>query len=191
MKIPLKTSKFKFYKLEIAIVLTGMVLMVIGNILGSTGENTEKIPNQELMPSESSVSLTEHTVGYAEYYAAQIEKLFKNIDGIKDITAVVYVKSEGTGVLAENSNTDHSVTTEKDAQGGTREESKNVNDKNVLILKDKDGNESVVYVSQNAPEIAGIAVCVKGGASAAIQEKIKKTLIALYDIPASKISITG
>ena len=58
-------------------------------------------------------------------------------------------------------------------------------------LKDKDGNESVVYVSQNAPEIAGIAVCVKGGASAAIQEKIKKTLIALYDIPASKISITG
>lgn len=51
MKIPLKTAKFKFYKLEIAIVLTGMVLMVIGNILGSTGENTEKIPNQELMPS--------------------------------------------------------------------------------------------------------------------------------------------
>ncbi len=189
MKMPLKTGKFKFYKLETAIILTGMVLMIIGNLLGSAGEGIENPPPND--PTEPSASDAGHPVGYAEYYAAQIEKLLRNIEGVKNVTAVVYVKSEGSGVLAENSNTDNSVTTEKDSQGGTREEAKDVKDREVVILKDKDGNETVVYVSQNAPEIAGIAVCVTGGASASLQEKIKTTLMALYNIPASKISITG
>ena len=101
------------------------------------------------------------------------------------------MKSEGNGILAEDSNTDRSVTVESDSQGGSREEEKNVTDRKVVILKDAQGNETVVYTAKNAPEIAGIAVCVKGGASASVQEKIKVTLMALYDIPAAKISITG
>lgn len=191
MKMPLKTGKFRFYKIETAIVLTGMVLMLIGNLLGTAGEETEKTPGKNPPASEPSASSAGKAAGYSEYYAAQIEKLLKDIEGVREVTAVVYVRSEGSGILAENSNTDNSITTEKDSQGGTREEEKDVKDKNVVILKDADGNETVVYVSQTAPEIAGIAVCVKGGASAAVQEKIKMALMALYDIPASKISITG
>lgn len=191
MKMSLKTGKFKSYKLEIAIILTGMVLMVIANIIGSSGDGNTGDGSTEPPVSTTQPGKSTGYSSYAEYYEAQIVNLLKNIEGIKEVTAAVYVKSEGTGILAENSNTDHSVTNEKDAQGGTREESKNVEDKKVVILKDAQGNESVVYVSKNAPEIAGIAVCVKNGASAAVQEKIKTTLMALYGIPASKISITG
>ena len=183
MKMTLKTGRLRFYKLETAAILTGMVLMLIGNLL--TPSESEPAPSQTEAPAAAG------RTGYAEYYAAQIERLLANIEGIGEVTAAVYVKSEGTGILAENSNTDTSVTKEEDSQGGTREETKNVSDNEIVILKDKDGNETVVYVSQNAPEIEGIAVCVKGGASAGIQEKIKTALMALYDIPASKISITG
>lgn len=190
MKIPIKTGKFKFYKIEAAILLTGMVLMVIGNLLGSLGSETTP-PSGNTAPTSEPATPGERDAGYAAYYAAQIERLLRNIDGIRDVTAAVYVKSEGSSIVAENSNRDNSVTTEQDAQGGTRKEEKAVTEKNVVVLKDKDGNESVVYLSQNAPEIEGIAVCVKGGATNALQEKIKRTLMALYDIPASKISITG
>ncbi len=189
MKMTLKMGKLKFYKLEAAAILTGMVLMLIGNLL--TPSESEPVPSQTEAPAAATPQGSEGHTGYAEYYASQIERLLANIEGIGEVTAVVYVKSEGTGILAENSNTDASVTKEEDSQGGTREETKNVSDNEIVILKDKDGNETVVYVSQNAPEIEGIAVCVKGGASAGIQEKIKTALMCLYDIPASKISITG
>ena len=182
MKMTLKTGRLRFYKLETAAILTGMVLMLIGNLL--TPSESEPAPSQTEAPAAATPQGSAGRTGYAEYYAAHIE-------GIGEVTAAVYVKSEGTGILAENSNTDTSVTKEEDSQGGTREETKNVSDNEIVILKDKDGNETVVYVSQNAPEIEGIAVCVKGGASAGIQEKIKTALMALYDIPASKISITG
>ena len=193
MKFTLKTGKWKQYKFEAAIVMTGIVLMIIGNIVGSSLEQENKtVPKDNgSSAAEPSPSKNNTYSSYAAFYEAQIESLLKNIEGVKDVKAAVYVKSEGTGVLAENSNTDNSKTSEKDAQGGTREEEKDVQDKNVVIIKDAEGNESVVYVSKSAPEIVGIAVCVKGGASASLQEKIKTTLRALYGIPASKISITG
>lgn len=186
-------KKLKPYKPEIAIVMTGLVLMLIGNILGASG-NDGRSGNTETnvrTPVSISPEPSLKSGGYAEYYASQIEALLESMDGISSVKAAVYVKSEGSGVLAENSQKDSSVINEADSQGGTREEHKDVSDRNVVILKDSAGNESVVYLSQSAPEIAGIAVSVKGGVSAVTEEKIKMTLMALYDIPASKISITG
>ena len=141
MKMTLKMGKLKFYKLEAAAILTGMVLMLIGNLL--TPSESEPVPSQTEAPAAATPQGSEGHTGYAEYYASQIERLLANIEGIGEVPAVVYVKSEGTGILAENSNTDASVTKEEDSQGGTREETKNVSDNEIVILKDKDGNETV------------------------------------------------
>lgn len=186
-------KKLRPFKPEIAIVCTGLVLMMIGNIIG-TSENKKSSESANApvrAPSSAAPESSGIEGGYAEYYASQIESLLESMDGISHVKAAVYVKSEGCGVLAENRTEDKSVTDETDSQGGTRVEHKDVSERNVVILKDADGGESVVFLSKTTPEIAGIAVTVKGGVSAVTEEKIKLALMSLYDIPASKISITG
>lgn len=196
-------KKLKQYKPETAVVLTGIVLMLIGNIIQPAGQyndkNTGAAPDSNQPGASYGSYNTGDTLninGYAEYYAYQIEKLLESMEGISRAKAAVYIKDEGSGVIAENITTDESVTNETDSQGGRREEHKNVSERSVVIIKDADGNESVVYLSQSKPEIAGIAVSVKvssgmSGMSKTLEEKIMLALMALYDIPASKISITG
>ena len=36
MKTPMKIGKFRLYKLETAVILTGIVLLLIGNLIGSS-----------------------------------------------------------------------------------------------------------------------------------------------------------
>ncbi len=197
-KIRFDFRKLKPYKPEIAVALTGAVLMLIGGIAdapaGNRGSASENAGNSTSM-SESYAGTDALSAadarGYARYYEYQIESLLESMEGISGVTAAVHVKSGESGIPAENVSCDDSVTEETDSQGGKRQERKAVSDKNAVIVKDASGNESVVYISRNAPEIAGIAVSVRGGASASAQEKIKLALMSLYDIPASKISITG
>lgn len=188
-------KKLKQFKPEVAILLTGIVLMLIGGIIrpGGGEDESKDTGAAPQVHSEYGSGNAQSTQSYAEYYARQIEGLLESMDGISRAKAAVYVKNEGSGVLAENFTQDNSVTNETDSQGGSREEHKNVSEKDIVILKDSQGNESVVYLSQSKPEIAGIAVTVKGasGLSKTLEEKIKLALMALYDVPASKISITG
>ena len=80
MKMTLKMGKLKFYKLEAAAILTGMVLMLIGNLL--TPSESEPVPSQTEAPAAATPQGSAGRTGYAEYYASQIERLLANIEGI-------------------------------------------------------------------------------------------------------------
>lgn len=182
--------KIKRYKIEIAVIITGVVLMVMGGLLEKTQYKYESGEKNENAAEEKLIKKKAEYFEYAGYYEYQIKALLENMEGVSSVSVAVYVKSEGAHVTAENVKTDKSVTNEKDSSGGTRIEEKNTEEREIIIIKDAKGNESVVFLEERAPDIEGIAVCVKGGANNVVKEKILKSLMALYGIPASKINIT-
>lgn len=184
----LKNGKFRFFKFETAVVFTGIVMLLIGGMLE---DNNEKF-NKSYEPKEEKkvVASEDFSVDYARKYEVQIERILKGIEGVKSVKAAVYVKSDGERLPAVNDSRDKSVVTEKEGEK-TAEERRDVADSVVVLIKDADGNEGAVILSEKAPEIEGVAVCVEGGVSKTLEEKIVRTLMALYDLPAGKISIIG
>ena len=126
-----------------------------------------------------------------EYLAKQIESFVSTIEGVGKVKALVYVDSSFSIVAAADSEKNNTHTTEKDSQGGTRD-TENATDKQThVIIKNKDGSESVVVLQENCPALKGIAISAQGADSSVIQEKIKNALIALYGLPAHKIDVVG
>ena len=183
-----KNKKFHFFKIEVAIVLTGIVLILIGGILDETDKNTQD-SNVVFEAPKEAVS-DQFSVDYAKKYERQIERILRGISGVKSVKAAVYVSSEGERVIATNDKWDNSVVSEKEGDKSA-EERRDVSENAVVVIKDAQGNETAVVVSEKAPEIVGIAVCVEGDLSKTLEEKILRTLMSLYGLPASKISIMG
>ena len=182
-----KNVKFRLYKFEAAIILTGVVLLLIGGIAeNSETKRVDSVGYENVTPTATKTACED----YSEKYEAQIERLLKGIEGVGKVTVAVYVKNQGNSIPAINGSADTSVVTEKNGESQA-EENRNVKEESVVVIKDSQGNEKAVILSEVAPEIEGIAVCVEGGVSKILEEKILKTLMALYGISPGKISITG
>lgn len=183
-----KNGKFHFFKIETAIILTGIVLILIGGMLDDTDKQSDN--SNILYEAPEVVANDRISVDYAKKYEQQIERILKGINGVKSVKAAVYVSSEGEKMIAKNDKSDNSVVSEKDGEKSA-EEKRDVSENAVVIIKDEQGNEQVVVLSEKAPEIVGIAVCVEGDVSKTLEEKILRTLMSLYGLSPSKISIMG
>ena len=182
----LKNTKLRLYRFETAVVLTGIVLLLVGGII----ENSTVVKeDSEYYAKTPQTTVTQNGCSYEEKYEKQIERVLEGMEGVDKVEVAVYVKTGGSSVPAVNSSSDTTVVSEKNGETSA-EEKRNIKEESIVIIKDSQGNEKAVMLSEIAPEIEGVAVCVKGKQSKITEEKIVKTLMALYGISSAKISIT-
>lgn len=62
-------------------------------------------------------------------------------------------------------------------------------DGNVLVITDKEGNQSAVVSRENAPEIAGVIVASKGAGSVTVQNNIIHSVSTLLGIGTNKVCV--
>ena len=62
---------------------------------------------------------------------------------------------------------------------------------NVLVISDKDGNQSAVVSRENAPEIAGVTVACRGAGSAVVRNNIIESVSTVLGIGTNKICVVS
>ena len=92
-------------------------------------------------------------------------------------------------VNATEKNNSVSVTDETDSNGGTRKNNNSDESITYKTIKDSNGNESVVPICTEYPEIVGIVISAEGAGSNIIKEKIMNAVQTLYSIPVHKIEV--
>lgn len=186
-----KNLKFirKFLK-EIVCLILGVVIMLVAKIFplqGNIGGHTEKTVENTL--SETGKESCGDGEFFTGFYEKQIEEFVSKIDGVSSVSVIVYIESVNDIVSAQNTNTDSENITEKDSNGGSRD-TVNKSEKNeYVIVKDKDGNESVVVISKKMPKISGVAICAKGASSNVVKEKIINSVKSAFGLEDSEIFV--
>ncbi len=61
----------------------------------------------------------------------------------------------------------------------------------VLVVTDKDGNESAVISRENAPEIAGVTIASKGAGSLMVRKNIIESVSTVLGIGTNKICVVS
>lgn len=61
----------------------------------------------------------------------------------------------------------------------------------VLVITDKDGNESAVVARENAPEIAGVTIASKGAGSVTVCNDIIESVSTVLGIGTNKICVVS
>ena len=110
---------------------------------------------------------------YSEYereVEERISKIVSEIGGISDVSVMVTLESTVSYSYAENSKDKNSE---------------------YVTIRDKDGNESGVLISENAPGIRGVAVVCNGGDIPEKKLEIIKMVSALLGLPQNRVYVGG
>lgn len=187
MKIRMKFLQ-KYVK-EISLLVIGVILVLCSKI-PSAEKNKNNLPIENINVSDSgktdNLSIQEY---YTTYYSTQIKSFLNEIDGVEDVSVMVYIDSIEDKTFAQNQENNQEKVIEKDSNGGERETENNKNVVEYVIIKDSQGNESMVITKNRIPKITGIAVRAKGADSYVIQEKIINAIKSTYGIESSQIYV--
>lgn len=180
------------YLKEILCLVLGLVIMVIGKIApgNQTEDNQpEKHEGTNKAFESDAYQYDYEGVFFISYYEKQIENFVSKIEGVSDVNVIVYIDSVNDVIPAENKSEKQENITEKDSNGGTRDTTSSSIIKDFVVVKDKDGNESIVVISNKMPRITGVAICAKGAETNVVREKIINAVKSAYALENCEIFV--
>lgn len=126
-----------------------------------------------------------------EYAAAMEKQLTEALADMADVGKVrvmITLKSSGELVVERETPVSRSVTTETDAQGGTR--TVNTSETGDSVVYGTEGSSSTPYVVKTyVPEIEGVLVVAEGAGSGTVNRTVTEIVQALFHIDAHKVMV--
>lgn len=178
------------YRVEIICLILGVVLMLGCRLLPERESDKEKTKsNNENLSSGIKEEFNNEGEFYTVFYQKQIEEFVSKIEGVSSVSVIVYIDSVNDIVSAQNTNSSEEKIDEKDSSGGSRETITNSQSNEYVVITDKDGNESVVVISNKMPEISGVAIYAKGASSNVVREKIINSVKSAFGLEDDEIFV--
>ena len=153
----------------IAVLATGVVLIIIGNtFFGPTGSSTEKITttqNTEVSKSDASEELER-----------RLMEVFSSIEGAGKVKVMVTLKAGNEIIVAQEERI-------KESNDGVDMENK------VVVLSQGNGVERPLILKEMYSEVEGIIIVAEGGDDIFVKNALSKGAQALLNVPAHKVEI--
>ena len=135
--------------------------------------------------------ITSTASGYTtEQYCALLEKNVKSIvtgiTGDKKATVVITLESGVRYSYASADEIDSSSST-----GSTNDQSSESKKESYITVKNADGSERALVVTEIMPEVRGVAIICNGGNNEIIAEKIKNAVTSALNITSKRVYISG
>lgn len=128
----------------------------------------------------------------ADEYAADLEKRLTEalsaMDEVGKVRVMITLKSSEELVVEREETSSRSVTTETDAQGGSR--AINASQQEESVVYTAEGGSSRPYVVKSfVPEIEGVLVVAQGAGSGRVNRTVTEIVQALFDVEAHKVKV--
>lgn len=177
LKEKLPKSKSGFL---VVIGLIGMVLILISSLdIGSSekGENKQS--------TEVSV---ENSQSYTENLEARLENVISDMLGGSEVSVLITLESGAEYIYADEIKTDADVT--KD-QSALKTQESDSNHKTYVIVKDADGNEQPLIVTEKMPVIRGVVIVCENGQTSNVATAVRLAVKSALNVDDSKICVIG
>lgn len=133
----------------------------------------------ELVPSTAPAKSEQATFDYKSYVSELEDKtqnIVSNIDGVGKCQVMLTLSQSNESVYAKNID-------EKSAQGSYSQNAE-------YVFYENDGDDTPVLLKQTMPSVQGVLIVCEGGDDVVVREAVVSSVMALFDIPSSKINVT-
>ena len=166
----------KNIKLPIIIGLAGILLIAFSSII---------FPEDKV---EAQAPSSPNSYDYCQWLEEKIAATVNQITGKKGANVLVTLETGVEYVYATEQKKDNSNTGQTD--GGKFSESGSLAE-TYITVKDQNGNEEAVVLTELTPRIRGVSIVCHGGQRAEVANAIVSTLSVALDIPSENISVAG
>jgi len=163
-------------------------LTVIGLLFLAWGDTgTKKTNPVENLPQklqvESEISRQEQEI------SQRLEEILNKIAGVGEVAVEVKLLRSSAKEYALNHNAGQKITSESEKSGINRNINENTDQKEVVLIKDSQGQESPVLLTEETPVVGGVVVVAEGAGNPEIKEKIVNAVESALAIPPHKIEV--
>lgn len=175
-------KKDKVRNIIIIVGLCGIVLIYLSTLFSSDSKAEETAAEDTLY-----FSATE----YEEKLEARLSKIITAITGEEKPEIMVTLESSNQYVYAKDEKSSSSNSTEYE-EGSVKESQNSADDENsYIILKDSNGSQYALKITEIQPEIKGVVVVSKYADDIIVQEKIINAMKTALNISSSKVCVVS
>ena len=174
-KLPKSKSSFVF-----VIAIFGLLLILVS----SFDFNTNKTDSDVITVMDKTVSNEQ----YVEKVEKKIEDIISDMLGGSKVTVMVTLESGSEFVYADEIKVNADI---KKDQGSLKTEQSDSNQKTYIVVKDSEGNETPLVITEKMPVIRGVVIVCESGEKSTVCAAVKLAVKAALDVDEDKICVVG
>lgn len=172
--------KDKFKNIILFTGILGIILILFSGFLKT--DNTQKAKN--------TVSSNKSIQEYVNQMENSLKDIVSSIKGAGNTKVLVTLENSEETVYATEERKNKEATEDKtDGQMSKKRESDDI-EKRYITVKDADGTERALSVTQIQPTVKGVVVVCDGGDIPEVQQKIKDSIKTALNITSKKVYVT-
>ncbi len=175
-KLPKSKSGFL-----IAIGIVGLLLILVSSFDFTSGDKSTK--PQPTVDSNNDASLE-----YTESIEKKLETLISDMLGKTSVTVMVTLESGTEYVYADEIKTDADVTRD---QSALKTQQSDKNHKSYVVIKDADGNEKPLVITEKMPTVRGVVIVCDSGESPSVASAVRLAVKSALNVDEDKICVIG
>lgn len=172
----LKDKKTRLFVILIAI---GIILILFSKSFSKTNTNVNN--EKENLTTEDYITTTEEKLKTA---------LSKMLSG-KEVDVMITIDNGIEYVYASENKSDNDLVQDTDSEYLKKTQQSDSNEKTYKTIKDIDGNETPLIVSEIMPKIRGVFVVCEDTYNDVTKDEIKSAVQTVLDISSDKIFVTS
>ncbi len=169
----------------LSLLLLGIILMFAGSLF--TPFKKASLPNGQ-PPEETEVSFMVANT-YEKDLCQSLQQVLEHIDGISQVQVFINFagSKESTYGLVHEENSKQ--TAESDREGGQREILENNSKENYILLREANGGEKPLLLSESMPRITGVLVVAQGMENSGLRLRVIHAIQSVLNLPVHRIAV--
>lgn len=161
--------------------IIGILLLFLSSFLGG-----EKGSAKEIAATSSDA-----TEQYVQNMEKELEDIVYKLLGDKNVSVMITLKSGMQYIYAGETKTDTGLTEDKNGSDSLKKEQSDTNEQSYIIVKDSDGNEQPLLITEVMPQVKGVVVICSGGDDKNVQKAVQDAVVTVLDISENKVCVIG
>jgi stage III sporulation protein AG len=161
----------------------GILLIVTGNAFFKTPKTTSSASKDD-----SEIPVAETSVSYEMTIEQKLKSIYELVEGAGKVSVMVTLSHGKEIVVAEDAQKRGSSVTERDANGGVREQNE-FDEKNTKIIISGANGDHPLILKELEPAVEGVIIVTQGGDNAYVRSALTKATAVALGVEPHKIQV--
>ena len=180
-KVATENKKIVYYL--VALIAVGVFALVVRPGESPTGDVRE--PDATPLAPAAAQPSAEPEISLE----ARLEEFFSMVEGAGQVRVMLGPNTGHETVYAIDVTQSGSSTTEKDAQGGTREVTQHQSQEKTVMITDRQGTDRPLVLREIPAQVQGIVIIAEGGDNAFVRDALTRAAVAVLGVESHRVQV--
>lgn len=179
-----KISQNKKYSNLVIIISIGIMILIAMTVFFDGDD--KGIDSLKLEDDNEKIQSNNEINDYSNELEIKLENILSQMKGVGEVDVMITLVETVESIPALNKTNNKEITTESDAQGGTRNVTREESTEQVVVSSEEN---SMVTIKEVKPEIKGVIVIAQGASDTRIKETIYGAVKTVLGLSGNKVDV--